>query len=369
MSPAIRQDDFGRLPDGTAVSLYTLTAGDISVGVSTYGAVVTSVRVPDRDGLRGEVTLARNTLEEYLAGTPYYGALVGRVCNRVSGGGFELDGTFFSLAANGGGVHLHGGVRGFNAFVYDAEEIDGDAAVSLRLSRVSADGEEGYPGELAVEHTITVTDDNRLLFTFAAQTDKPTVVNLTNHCYWNLSAKSKILEHELRIPTTEIVAAQGSLPTGRIVPVHNGPFDFTEWKRIGRDLAALDDTAEGGYDNSYALDHAHATPAARPGAASGDADPSGIPGAPQLSAAADVRAHDTGRRMTVRTSYPAVHFYSGNHLPGEIGRTGETLSGREALCLECQYYPDTPNHPEFPSVVLRPGEHYLEQTEHRFSTF
>jgi galactose mutarotase-like enzyme len=149
---------------------------------------------------------------------------------------------------NGGGVHLHGGVRGFNAFVYDAEEIDGDAAVSLRLSRVSADGEEGYPGELAVEHTITVTDDNRLLFTFAAQTDKPTVVNLTNHCYWNLSAKSKILEHELRIPTTEIVAAQGSLPTGRIVPVHNGPFDFTEWKRIGRDLASLYDTAEGGYD-------------------------------------------------------------------------------------------------------------------------
>ena len=147
MSPAIQRDDFGRLPDGTAVSLFTLTAGDITVSVSTYGATVTSVRVPDRDGHIGEVTLARDTLADYRAGTPYYGALVGRVCNRISGGGFALDGTFYPLAANGGSVHLHGGVHGFNSFVYDAEEIVGKSAVSLRLHRVSADGEEGYPGE------------------------------------------------------------------------------------------------------------------------------------------------------------------------------------------------------------------------------
>lgn len=365
MSVSIEKRAFGRLPDGRAVDLFVLTnSAGVSVSVMTYGAIITSVQTPDRTGRVGEITLARNTLEEYLEGHPYYGALVGRVCNRISRGGFTLDGTFYPVASNTGELHLHGGVRGFDKYVYRAE-AEGDADHgTVHFYRVSPDGEEGYPGNLSVRYSVTLDEAMRLTLRYEATTDRTTVVNLTNHCYWNLSGAAKILDHEVRIPAPRVLEMTGTVPTGRFLSVsgdgekggtavdRTGAFDFTEWKAIGRDIAALDDTPAGGYDHSYAID------GWKPVAAD-DAEP-------VLRTAADVRAPASGRTLAVRTSYPAVHFYSGNNLPGETGRGGETLSGREAFCLECQFFPDSPNRPEFPSIRLEPGETYRHVTEHTF---
>lgn len=349
MSVSITKSDFGRLPEGTAVDLYTLTADSgFSLSLTNYGGIITSVHAPDRNGALGEVTLARNTLEEYLAGHPYYGALVGRVCNRISGGGFTLDGTSYPLAQNAGSVHLHGGNRGFDAHRYEATTETGDGWARVTLSRRSPDGEEGYPGTLSVDYTVTVYDDDRFLLEFQAETDAPTVVNLTNHCYWNLSTEERIVNHVVRINADEVAETADEIPTGRLAPVAGSAFDFRTAKPVGRDIAALDTDAAGGYDHSFAVARWE-------------------PGPAMLREAAEVYAPDTGRVMTVRTSYPAVHFYSGNHLPGETGRAGEQLSGREALCLECQFFPDSPNRPEFPSIELRPGEIYRHVTEHRFT--
>lgn len=351
MSISIEQRDFGRLPDGTAVSLFTLTAENgLSISATNFGAIVTNVRVPDRDGRVDEVTLARNTLDEYLAGHPYYGAFVGRVCNRISNGGFEIDGQHYDVVNNAGDVHLHGGERGFDAFVYTVETTRSNDRGEVRFTRTSPDGEEGYPGNLTVTHTISIDDSMRLRFSFEAETDAPTIINLTNHCYWNLSKEPTILDHEVRIPATTIAEMENDLPTGKYVPVEDTPFDFRELKRVGEDIAALDGDELGGYDHSFSVPGWERGPIA-------------------LREAAEVRSPQTGRKMVVRTTYPAVHFYSGNHLPGEIGRQGETLSGREALCLECQYFPDAPHRPEFPSIELRPGDWYYHITEHEFGTF
>jgi len=380
MSVSIEKRAFDRLPDGTAVDLFVLTnSAGVSVSVMTYGAIITSVRTPDRAGRVEEITLARNTLEEYLAGHPYYGALVGRVCNRISRGGFTLDDTFHSVANNAGDLHLHGGVQGFDKFVYRAEaEADADHG-TVHFSRVSPDGEEGYPGNLSVRYSVTLDEAMRLTLRYEATTDRATVVNLTNHCYWNLSGEPTILDHEMRIPASRVLEMEGAIPTGRFLPVSGdlssgagssgsssasggthstartgdtGVFDFTEWKAIGRDIVALDGTPAGGYDHSYGIDGWKPV-------ADDDAEP-------VLRTAAEARSAATGRTLAVRTSYPAVHFYSGNNLPGEIGRNGETLSGREAFCLECQYFPDSPNRPEFPSIRLEPGERYRHVTEHTF---
>ncbi|MFW5828165.1 MAG: galactose-1-epimerase, partial [Alkalispirochaeta sp.] len=195
----ISQKEFGRLPDGTAVHLFTLdNEAGLRVSVSTYGGIITSVQTPDRDGVMGEVTLAFDTLEEYLQGHPFYGSLVGRVANRISGGGFEIDGTRYEVENNQGTVHLHGGTSGFHTRLYEAETEERDDAVLVHLRRVSPDGEEGYPGSLSVHHTIGVTADNRLVMEFDAETDAPTVVNLTNHTYWNLGEPT-IPDHEVQI--------------------------------------------------------------------------------------------------------------------------------------------------------------------------
>jgi aldose 1-epimerase len=357
MSVSIEKRAFGRLPDGTAVDLFVLTnSAGVSVSVMTYGAIITSVQTPDRNGRVGEISLARNTLEEYLGGHPYYGALVGRVCNRISHGGFTLDETFHPVANNAGELHLHGGVKGFDRQIYRTEvEADADRG-TVHFVRVSPDGEEGYPGNLSLRYSVTLDEGMRLTLRYEATTDRPTVVNLTNHCYWNLSGEPAILGHEMRIPASRVLEMAGMIPTGQFLPVAGtgttGAFDFTDWKAIGRDIAALEDTAAGGYDHSYAIDGWEPD-------ASGEVEP-------VLRPAAEVRSGLTGRTLSVRTSYPAVHFYSGNNLPGEIGRNGETLTGREAFCLECQFFPDSPNRPEFPSIRLEPGETYRHVTEHTF---
>jgi aldose 1-epimerase len=351
MSISIEERDFGRLPDGTAVSLYTLSSDTgLSVSVSSYGAIVTSVRVPDRNGSIDEVTLAYDSLEEYLSGHPYYGSFVGRVCNRISDGGFEIDETHHEITNNAGAVHLHGGTRGFNAYSYSVETTQTDDRGEVRFTRTSPAGEEGYPGALTVTHTISIDDAMRLRFSFEAETDAPTIVNLTNHCYWNLSSEATILDHEIRIPATTIAEMEGSLPTGKYVAVEDTPFDFREIQRIGDEITRLDADGVGGYDHSFAI-------------------PGWEKGPIALREAAEVRAPHSGRRMLVRTTYPAVHFYSGNFLPGQKGRDGSTLSGREALCLECQYFPNAPHRPEFPSIELRPGEWYYHITEHEFGTY
>ncbi len=351
MAPSVTRHDFGRLPDGETAELFVLDNGKgLTVSVTDYGGIITSVRTPDRSGAVGEITLAHDTLEEYLAGHPYYGALVGRVCNRISGGGFTIDGSRYDIASNSGSLHLHGGVRGFDKYRYETRtETDGDGAL-LHLERTSPDGEEGYPGALQVRHTIGVTEDMRLIMEFVATTDAPTVVNLTNHTYWNLAGRGTIMDHELRLAVDAVAEVTGGVPSGRLVPVAGGPFDFSTWKSVERDLDAVIAGGANGYDHSLRI-------------------VGWQPGEPKLREAARVRSHASGREMVVSTTYPDVHFYSGNNLPGRLGRRGESLSGHEALCLECQFFPDSPNRPEFPPIILRPGRTYRHRTEHLFSTF
>jgi aldose 1-epimerase len=337
--------------------LYTLaTATGFSVSVSSYGAIITSVMAPDRNGVSAEITLAYDTLPEYLAGHPYYGALVGRTANRITGGGFSIDGTRYDLEQNHGELHLHGGSGGFHQKLYTATVEEDAEAITLHLTRVSADGEDNYPGNLTVDHSITVTTDHRLIMGFHAVTDRPTVCNLTNHCYWNLSgfgSAPSILDHEVQIHADRYAAVAGEAPTGEMVSVADSPFDFRQRTRIGSQFDAVLATGANGYDHSYLV-----AGALEAGVEARNTE--------SMRPAATVYAPDSGRVMHVATTYPDVHFYTGNNLPGATDRRGEPLSGQEALCLECQFFADSPNRPEFPSVVLRPGETYNHTTEHQF---
>ncbi|POR04117.1 hypothetical protein AU468_03860 [Alkalispirochaeta sphaeroplastigenens] len=352
MNVSVTESDFGRLPDGRAVSLFTLrNDSGMSVSVSSWGALITSVTAPDRSGRSAEVTLARNTLEEYLEGHPYYGALVGRVCNRISSGGFSLGGVRHTLAANLGDIHLHGGILGFDKHLYEAETVQEKSRSTVCFRRLSPSGEEGYPGNLEVCHAVTLTGDNRLVLDFEARTDAPTVVNMTNHCYWNLSGEATILDQEVQVMADAVMEVDRDfVPTGRLVPVEGTPFDLNSPRLIRQGLEELSAQGLGGYDHSLAVRGWE-------------------PGAPLLRNAAVLRDPATGRAMEVSTTYPAVHVYSGNNLTDERGRSGETLSGQEAICFECQFFPDSPNRPEFPPITLVPGELYRHQTVHRFFLF
>ncbi|SIQ39522.1 aldose 1-epimerase [Alkalispirochaeta americana] len=352
MNVSITESDFGRLPDGRAVSLFTLrNAAGMSVSLSSWGALVTSVTAPDRLGRSGEITLARNTLEEYLEGHPYYGALVGRVCNRISSGGFSLEGIRHNLPSNLGKIHLHGGIRGFDKHLYETGTVQDESWSKVIFRRLSPSGEEGYPGNLEVCHTITLTEDNQLVFDFEAETDAPTVVNMTNHCYWNLSGEPAIMDHEVQVMAEAIMEVdENYIPTGRLLPLEGTAFDLNHPRTVRQGFQELQTAGIKGYDHSLAIRGWN-------------------PGEPLLRKAAVLRAPATGRAMEIATTYPAVHVYSGNNLTGETGRAGETLSGQEAICFECQFFPDSPNRPEFPPITLVPGERYRHQTVHRFSTF
>ena len=350
--PEVRRRVFGTLPDGTPVEEFRLDNGrGLVAAVLTYGGIIRSVLAPDREGRSAEITLAHDTLDEFLAGHPYYGALVGRVANRISGGGFSLDGHRVALPPNNGDLHLHGGSPGFHEQLYEPEvEVESDS-VSLALRRVSHDGEAGYPGNLAVTHRITCSTDMRLVMEFEAETDQATVVNLTNHCYWNLGSGRTILDHELRLNAAAVAEVHELIPTGGMIPVADTPLDFRRLKRVQDDFQAIVDQGTLGFDHSYQIS---GWSAERPD---------------ELHEAAELRCDTTGRGMLLRTTYPDVHFYTGNHLPGSRGRRGESLRGQEALCLECQFFPDSPNRPEFPSIVLRPDGVYHHRTEHRFFTY
>jgi aldose 1-epimerase len=339
-------------PDGTPVDLYTLrNEKGMRVQATNYGAIIVSLVVPDRDGTPGDVVLGFDTLEEYLDHSPYFGCIVGRYANRIAGGRFALDGVEYELARNDGPNHLHGGVQGFDKRVWDAEALGTDGEPSLKLTYTSPDGEEGYPGALTATVLYTVTDDNTLAIEYTATTDQATIVNLTNHSYLHLAGAGSgdILSHELLINARQFTPVNEALiPTGELSDVSGTPFDFRQLTRVGARIEAENEQLQrgGGYDHNWVVN--------------------GQPGTKRLAA----RAYEpmTGRMLEVHTTEPGIQFYAGNMMPPQIeGKDGQVYVRRGGFCLETQHYPDSPNHPEFPSSVLRPGDTYHTVTTFAFS--
>jgi aldose 1-epimerase len=327
------------------VEVVTLTnPHGLRARVLTWGATLVSMSVPDRHGKLAEVTLGFDDLERYAKPHPVFGSIAGRYANRIAEGRFELDGHTYTLAKNIGAHHLHGGTRGFDKRNWKAEPRGADA---VRLTYTSADGEEGYPGTLQVAVTYKLTVADELSISYEATTDKATVLNLTNHTYWNLAGSGDVLGHELRLNAAHVTEVDAALiPTGAYRAVAGTPLDFTAAKPVGRDIGGLKgEGLPGGYDHNFVID-------ATPGT---------------LALAAEVRDPASGRTMRVLTTQPGVQLYTANHLSGVVGRGGQTYGPYGGLCLETQHFPDSPNHPNFPSTVLRPGETFRSVTIHEFS--
>jgi aldose 1-epimerase len=350
---SIQKAEWGALPDGRPVHLYTLkNAAGMEVRISNYGGIITHWTAPDRAGKYADITLGYDSLSAYLAATPYFGAIIGRYGNRIAKGRFSLDGQTYQLAANNIGNHLHGGLKGFDKVLWTAEALEKDGALKLTYS--SPDGEEGYPGRLDVEVVYTLTQDNALKIDYKAVTDKTTVINLTNHAYFNLSGDPSrdILSHELELNSAHFLPVDKTLiPTGERRPVAGTPFDFTTPQTIGARIETKNDEQlafGGGYDHCWLIDRTLTdTTLQRAGILY---DPAG------------------GRRLEVLTTEPAVQFYSGNFLDGSItGKGGVVYRRRSGLCLETQHCPDSPNQAAFPTTVLKPGETYRTETVYRFS--
>jgi len=344
----IEETVYGQMPDGRDVHLYTMTnSNGMRVKLTDYGAITVSVEVPDSGGNLGDVTLGYDTLEGWLGNTSYFGATVGRYANRIAKGKFELDGKTYTLATNNDENHLHGGLKGFDKVLWNAEMVETDDGAGVKFTRTSADGEEGYPGNLRVTALYSLSGTNEFKVEFTATTDAPTVVNLAHHTYWNLRgpAAGDVLGHKLMLDADKYTPVDaGLIPTGELVAVAGTPMDFTEAKPIGRDIAKV----EGGYDHNFILNGYE-------------------PGKVRL--AARVVEPTTGRVMEIRTDQPGIQFYSGNFLDGSIaGKGGVKYEKHFGLCLETQHYPDSPNQPDFPSVTLKPGETYKHVMIHTFST-
>jgi aldose 1-epimerase len=341
---------FGTLPDGKKVNIYTLTnSRGTEARVINYGGIVVSLNVKDKTGALVDVVLGYDSLSEYVKASPYFGALIGRYGNRIGGGKFTLNGETYTLAQNDNGNHLHGGLKGFDKVYWDIERQDQSR---LKLTFKSVDGEEGYPGNLDVQVTYSLTEDNTFQIEYLAKTDKPTVVNLTQHTYFNLGGHNSgdILNHQLQINAPSYLPVdKGLIPTGKVESVENTPFDFRASNTVG---ARINDTHEQmvlgkGYDHCWVFG---------PGS---DA---------ALRSVATLALHTTGIQMEVLTTEPAIQFYSGNFLDGKnIGKGGHAYQHRYGLCLETQHFPDSPNKPEFPSVVLTPDSVYHSVTAYRFS--
>jgi aldose 1-epimerase len=341
---SVTRHAFGVTPDGVPVELYTLASGGLEATIATYGGILVALRAPDRRGILADVTLGFDELAPYLTNEPYFGALIGRYGNRIAGGRFQLDGATYTLARNNGPNHLHGGPRGFHTVVWSAEPRAGDGAAALTLRYTSPDGEEGYPGTLAVAVTYTLAG-GELRLDYTATTDRATVVNLTNHTYFNLAGAGDILGHELRLLAGRFLPVDATLiPTGELRPVAGTPMDFTRPAPIGARLDAADEQlrrANGGYDHCWALDS----------------------GGGALALAAEVFEPASGRTLQVLTTQPGVQFYTGNFLDGRItGKGGRAYAKHAGFCLETQHFPDSPNQPAFPTTVLRPGETYRQTT-------
>ncbi len=337
---------FGTLPDGEEVERFRLqnTAG-VEASIITYGATLVSLATPDRNGFIEDIVLGHDTLTGYLEANPYFGSIVGRYANRIAGGAFTLDEEIYTLARNNGPNHLHGGVKGFDKVNWTVEQIIEDTnQVGLSLNYVSADGEEGYPGTLDVRVTYLLTEDNRLVVDYEAMTDKATPVNLTQHAYFNLAGGGSIEDHHLTLAASHYTPVDSTLiPTGEILPVEGTAFDFRGGKRIGEHIDHDDQQLlyGAGYDHNFVLDR--------------------VSGG--LMPVATVLEPESGRILEVHTTKPGVQFYTGNFLDGSItGKKGARYERRTGFCLETQYYPDSPNQPNFPSSILRPGKVYQTQT-------
>ncbi len=342
---------FGKTKTGEEVPLYTLTNSQgVQVSITPWGATVVSIKVPDRNGKMSDVVHGFDSLDGYLGTEPYFGATIGRYGNRIGKGKFTLEGKQYTLAINNGENHLHGGIAGFDKRLWKASEADSKLGKAIKLTYRSADGEEGYPGTLDVTVTYTLTDANELRIDYQATTDKPTVVNLTNHSYFNLAGEGDVLGHKVLIKAARFTPTDaGLIPTGEIRSVKGTPFDFTTPHTIGERINASDEQLKFGigYDHNWVLDGAAGT----------------------LRLVAQVSEPKTGRVLDVLTTEPGLQFYTGNFLDGtNRGKSGKVYQHRSAFCMETQHYPDSPNKPDFPSTTLRPGQRYQTTTVYRFST-
>jgi len=350
----MKKQAFGKTSDGRETDLYTLTnKKGMEVAITNFGGIIVSLKVPDRSGKVDDVVLGYDSLDGYLTNKAFFGALIGRYGNRIAHGTFTLDGKTYHLPKNDGDNTLHGGPEGFNKRLWTAKDISNSKGQALELTYKSADGEEGFPGNLSARVVYTLSDQNELTIAYSATTDKDTVVNLTNHSYFNLAGQGTgdILEHQLMIHGDRITAVDSTLiPTGELMPVKGTPFDFTQATAIGARINQEDPQVKvgKGYDHNWVL----------------NTSPKGSP-----VLAAEAYDPKTGRVLQVLTTEPGVQFYSGNFLDGTIqGKGGKAYQHRYGFCLETQHFPDSPNHPSFPSTELKPGKKYATTTVFKFST-
>ena len=346
----ITRQPFGNTKDGTPVELFTFrNAKGVEARICNYGGLVISLKVPDRNGKFGDVVLGYDNLDGYLKSSPYFGALVGRYGNRIAKGKFTLDGKEYTLAVNNGPNALHGGLKGFDKVVWTPKVLSTPDGPALELRYLSKDGEEGYPGNLAVTAVYTLTEDNGLKLDYTARTDKDTIVNLTQHSYFNLACKGDNLNHEVMIPADKFTPVDSTLiPTGELRPVEGTPFDFRKSTAIGARINQDDEQLKfgKGYDHNWVINK-----------------PLG-----QLGLMARVYEPTSGRVLEVLSTEPGLQFYTGNFLDGAItGKGGWVYQFRNAFCMEPQHYPDSPNHPNFPSVMLKSGQVYKHTLIYRFS--
>ena len=340
----ISKEFFGLMPDGDSTFLYTMTSEEgITVKITNYGGIVTEIITPDAEGNPGNVALGFDNLEQYLAGHPNFGALIGRFGNRIAKGTFELNGQTYNLAINNGNNTLHGGDIGFDDVVWEPNIIETENGEALQLKYFSEDMEEGYPGNLDVTVVYELTGKD-LEISYWATTDKPTPVNLTHHSYFNLAGEGTILDHVLELKASHYTPVNEELiPTGEIAPVEETPFDFTDPKPIGRDIEETD----GGYDHNFVIDRENTD---------------------SLIWIARLKDPESSRVMEVFTMEPGVQFYTGNFLDGSLSSGDFTYVKNAGLCLETQHFPDSPNQPDFPSTILEPGDTYYTKTVYRFDT-
>ena len=342
---------FGTMPDGTPIEIFTLrNSNGMEVRTIPYGAIIVSIRVPDRSGKFDDVVIGHDKLEGYFTASRFFGAVVGRYGNRIAKGRFTIDGTTYELAVNNGPNHLHGGIKGFDKVVWQADAFSSAAGSGVRYRYVSADGEEGYPGRLDVSVTYTLTERNQIVVEYHATTTKATPINLTQHSYFNLAGDGvrDVLDHVVEINADRYTPVDaGKIPTGELAQVEGTPFDFRKPTRIGAHIADNHPqiAIAGGYDHNYVLNRM-----------GGD-----------LEWAARVFEPSTGRTLTVSTTEPGMQFYTGNVLDGSmVGKSGHVYRSRYGLCLETQHFPDSPNQPAFPSTILRPGQTFSSQTVFEF---
>jgi aldose 1-epimerase len=353
----VRKEAFGKTRDGRPVDLYTLTnSNGMEVRAMTYGGIIVSMRVPDKNGKVADVVLGHDELDGYMPNPPYFGAIVGRYANRIANGTFTVDGVKYTLAKNDGPNTLHGGVVGFNQKIWEGAEFKNAKGVGVAFTYLSKDGEEAFPGKLKVKVSYTLTNKNQLILDYEATTDKATPVNFSQHSYFNLAGAGTgdILGHEVMLNADRFTPVDKTLiPTGELRPVQGTPMDFTKPTTIG---ARINDSYEQlvlghGYDHNFVINRTDK-----------DADKGG------LALAAKVHEPTSGRVLEVFTTEPGVQFYSGNFLDGTIvGKQGHAYKQRYGFCLETQHYPDSPNHPDFPSTILKPGTTFHSETIFKFS--